>query len=111
HRAAIVAAHPYRWDQDFDAIVADHGPAFDAIEFVSNNVSPETRARSVALLERHPMGRTGSSDGHEPAMVGCYFTRFQAPIRNTADFVAALRGRDYRPGHRKGIKLTSGPVA
>ena len=26
HQAAIVAAHPFRWDQPFDQIVAEHGP-------------------------------------------------------------------------------------
>src|SRR4051794_3843955 len=25
HRAAIVAAHPFRWDQDFEEILSDHG--------------------------------------------------------------------------------------
>ncbi len=25
HQAAIVAAHPFRWDQPFDEIVAEHG--------------------------------------------------------------------------------------
>src|SRR6185437_3479234 len=62
HDAAIVAAHPFRWDQDFAAIVAAHGPAFDALELVSNNVTPETRERTARLLGEHPMGATGSSD-------------------------------------------------
>lgn len=110
HGAAIVAAHPYRWDQDFDGIVAEHGAAFDAIELVSNNVSPETRARSRALLDRHPMGATGSSDGHEPRAIGCYHTRFPRKIESKSEFVAALQARDYRPGHREGARLTSGPV-
>ena len=56
HQAAIVAAHPFRWDQPFDAIVAEHGPVFDALELVSNNVSAETRAKTEALLRKHPMG-------------------------------------------------------
>src|SRR3954454_25384065 len=43
HDAAIVAAHPFRWYQDFAALVAAHGPAFDALELVSHNVTPETR--------------------------------------------------------------------
>lgn len=54
HGAAIVAAHPFRWDQDFSAIVATTGPAFDALELVSNNVTPETRAKAEALLKRIP---------------------------------------------------------
>lgn len=110
HKAAIVAAHPFRWDQDFDAIVETHGPVFDALELVSNNVSPETRSRTLRLLDRHPMGATGSSDGHELNAVGCYFTEFSQPIVSMRDFVLALRARAFRPRHRPGAFLFSGPV-
>ena len=110
HDAAIVAAHPFRWDQDFEAILAEHGPSFDALELVSNNVSPETRRLTEKLLSRHPMGATGSSDGHAPEVVGCYFTEFPTPIEDLPAFVAALRQRLGKPGHRPGVALTSGPV-
>jgi predicted metal-dependent phosphoesterase TrpH len=110
HQAAIVAAHPFRWDQRFDAIVAEHGPVFDALELVSNNVSAETRAKTEALLRRHPMAATGSSDAHELDVVGCYFTEFEGPIESISEFVAALRDRRGRPRHRPGANLTSGPV-
>lgn len=108
--AAIVAAHPFRWDQPFDAIVAEHGPVFDALELVSNNVTPDTRARAERLLERHPMGRTGSSDGHERDAIGCYYTEFPGEIATIADFVTALRSRRGRPRHRAGAWQSSGPV-
>ncbi|MBV8382272.1 MAG: PHP domain-containing protein, partial [Planctomycetaceae bacterium] len=76
HEAAIVAAHPFRWDQPFDDILAAHGPAFDALELVSNNITPENRQKTARVLERHPMGATGSSDGHEASIIGCYYTEF-----------------------------------
>jgi len=110
HRAAIVAAHPFRWDQAFDAIVALHGPVFDAVELVSNNVSWETRIKTEALLRKYPMGSTGSSDAHDLDVVGCYFTEFDAPIDSMADFVAALRDRRGWPRHRPGALLATGPV-
>lgn len=111
HGGAIVAAHPFRWGQDFDGIVAQHGATFDAVEFVSNNVSAETREQTTRLLGRTPMGATGSSDGHESEFVGCYYTRFDTPIASMADFVAGLRDRrTYRPGHRPESRLASGPV-
>ena len=110
HQAAIVAAHPFRWDQPFDEIVAKHGPAFDALELVSNNVSSELRYKTENLLRKHPMGSTGSSDAHELGAVGCYFTEFDVPIDSMADFVAALRNRRGRPRHRHGANLASGPV-
>jgi predicted metal-dependent phosphoesterase TrpH len=67
-QAAIVAAHPFRWDQDFEALVEEHGPAFDALELVSNNVTPATRQKTERVLARHGMGATGSSDAHEPGV-------------------------------------------
>jgi predicted metal-dependent phosphoesterase TrpH len=111
HGAAIVAAHPFRWDQPFDEIVAQHGPVFDGLEFVSKNVTPETRAKTEAVLRRHKMGATGSSDAHEVETIGCYFTEFDRPIRTVADFAAALRDRRGRPRHHPAANLASGPVA
>ena len=90
-------------------IVAEHGPVFDALELVSNNVSPETRAKTEALLRKHPMASTGSSDAHELDVVGCYFTEFDVAIDSMADFVAALRNGRGRPAP-PGADLTSGPV-
>jgi predicted metal-dependent phosphoesterase TrpH len=111
HEAAIVAAHPFRWDQPFDQIVAEHGPVFDAIELVSNNVTAETRKKAEALLKRHSMGKTGSSDAHEVGVVGCYYTEFDKPIHSMDDFVAGLKSRRGEPRHREGVVLTSGPVS
>ena len=108
--AAIVAAHPFRWDQDFRAIVAQHGPVFDGVELVSNNVTPETRSKLEALLRTTPMGATGSSDGHEPDAVGCYYTEFPGEVKTIRDFVDALRHQSGRPRHRAGAWQTSGPV-
>ena len=111
HKAAVVAAHPFRWDQPFDEIVAEHGPTFDALELVSNNVTAETRAKTRKLLSERPtMGATGSSDGHEAEVVGCYFTEFADGVETIRDFVAALRSRRFRPRHRPGAFLFSGPV-
>jgi predicted metal-dependent phosphoesterase TrpH len=110
HDAAIVAAHPFRWEQDFEAIVAEHGPVFDALEVVSNNVSRPTRQLTEQLLMRHPMGRTGSSDAHQEAVIGCYHSVIPGEIRTMRAFVDALRYGATRPGHAEGAMLVSGPV-
>jgi predicted metal-dependent phosphoesterase TrpH len=110
HDAAIVAAHPFRWDQDFEAIFRAHGAGLDALELVSNNVTPETRAKTERLLARNRVGRTGSSDGHEPEVVGCYFSEFAEEIKSLAQFVAAIRGGKSRPGHCPGALEASGTV-
>jgi predicted metal-dependent phosphoesterase TrpH len=110
HGAAIVAAHPFRWGQDFDEIVRTHGPAFDAIELVSKNVTPETRRLTESLLARAPMATTGSSDAHELEQLGCYHSVFPGPIRTMAEFIAALRAGQSRPRSRPGAHLACGPV-
>ncbi len=110
HGAAIVAAHPFRWEQDFPALVAQHGPVFDGVELVSNNVTPETRRQTEAMLRVTPMPATGSSDGHVPAAVGCYFTELPGPIRTMPDFVAALRRGESRPRHNPGAWQACGPT-
>jgi predicted metal-dependent phosphoesterase TrpH len=110
HEAAIVAAHPFRWDQDFEAILAEHGAAFDALELVSNNVTAENRRKTERVLREYAMGATGSSDGHDPETVGCYYSELPGEIATLAEFVAALRRGATRPRHRAGATLTSGPI-
>jgi predicted metal-dependent phosphoesterase TrpH len=111
HGAAIVAAHPFRWDQPFESYIHAHGPVFDALELVSNNVTPETRGKTAAILERYPnMAATGSSDGHDTDVIGCYFSALGGQIETLADFVAALKRGDVRPGHRPGARQASGPI-
>jgi predicted metal-dependent phosphoesterase TrpH len=110
HGAAVVAAHPYRWDQDFDALAAAHGEGLAGVELVSNNVTPETRAETERIRKARRLPATGSSDGHQPEVVGCYYTEFPGPIRTIADFVAALHRGEGRPGHREGVRLACGPV-
>ncbi len=108
HDAAVVAAHPFRWGQDFDEIVSEHGAVFHGVEYVSNNVSPETRASTDRMLKRNPMPRTGSSDGHQPEIVGCYYSEVDAPVRTIADFVAALKAGKVRPQHNPGKPSAAG---
>jgi predicted metal-dependent phosphoesterase TrpH len=108
--AAIVAAHPFRWDQPFDDVIAAHGPVFNALELVSKNVTPQNRKKTARLLQVHGLGATGSSDAHDINELGCYFTEFPGPIATMADFVAGLRAKLGRPRHRPGAELASGPV-
>lgn len=110
YQAALVAAHPFRWEQPFDRVVAQFGPVFDALELVSKNVTSQTRRRTERLLRQHGMAATGSSDAHEVETLGCYFTEFPSQIDTIADFVTALRQRTGRPRHRVGAELASGPV-
>ncbi len=105
HGAAIIAAHPFRWGQDFDAIVDAHGASFDALELVSNNVTAETRALTQRLLARTPMNISGSSDAHQAAVIGRYCSTFPGPIASMGDFVDAIRRGLGRPTAGPGATL------
>lgn len=110
----IVAAHPYRWDQDFDSIYDSYHHAISALELASKNVDRQSRTRVENLVKRSAVQQTtGSSDAHEPGQIGCYFTEFKTEIREMKELINALKGGDLRARHNKsGEKWQqSGPIS
>ena len=85
--------------------------AFDALELVSNNVTADTRRLTEAVLRRHGMGATGSSDAHEIRHVGCYSPSSIGPSTRLGISPRRSRARRGRPRHRPGVHLSSGPVS
>lgn len=91
---AAVAAHPNRWGQPFERLVAETAVELDGIEVLSNNMDDDLRAKAADLLVRYPhFAQLGNSDSHDPSTVGCCYTEFAADIRTAADLVTAIRGR------------------
>ncbi|HEY1189285.1 MAG TPA: PHP domain-containing protein [Gemmata sp.] len=91
---ACVAAHPNRWGQPFEKLVAEQKPELDGIEVMSNNMDAGLRAKASKLLVKFPhFAQLGNSDSHQPETVGCCYTDFDAQIRTSADLVAAIKGR------------------
>ncbi|HKA05925.1 MAG TPA: PHP domain-containing protein, partial [Gemmataceae bacterium] len=98
-----VAAHPYRWGQDFDALLAEEQPDVTGLEMMSNNMEPDIRRRAADFLARNPDYATlGNSDAHALEVVGACYTEFDADIRTSADLVAAIQGRKGWPRDRNG---------
>lgn len=106
--AVVVAAHPFRFGQDFWRIIRDFGQAFDALELASNNITPELRGRIQEVLNGSPMGATASSDAHSPEVVGCYYSEFPGSITTINEFIVALKNRQARPRHHPGRRNVSG---
>jgi predicted metal-dependent phosphoesterase TrpH len=91
---AAIAAHPNRWGQPFEKMLAEQKPELDGIEVLSKNMDDDLRARAAQLLVKYPhFAQLGNSDSHEPETVGCCCTDFAAEIRNVRDLVAAIRGK------------------
>jgi predicted metal-dependent phosphoesterase TrpH len=98
---AAVAAHPYRWGQDFDRLIAEERPDLTGLEMMSNNLDPDVRRLAAAFLSSHPGYATlGNSDAHEVDVVGVCYTEFDADVRTAADLVRAIRERTGRPRAR-----------
>jgi predicted metal-dependent phosphoesterase TrpH len=97
---AIVAAHPYRWNQPFDEILETERPDLDGLELMSNNMDAEIRRRAGALNERIQLAGLANSDAHRVETLGCCYTEFEGVIRDLSDLVEAIRGRKTAPVER-----------
>jgi predicted metal-dependent phosphoesterase TrpH len=94
---AVVAAHPYRWNQPFDDILVTEQPDLDGLELMSNNMDAEIRRRAAALNVRLRLAGLGNSDAHRIETLGCCYTEFDSVIRDMSDLVEAIRGRKTTP--------------
>ncbi len=104
----IVAAHPYRWGQDFDDILSQE-PLLDGVEIMSSNMDGRLRqrARECHINRRQPWAKVGNSDGHQLAVVGCCYTVFAYTVRDEADLLEALRqgSTDARERHQVTVDM------
>jgi predicted metal-dependent phosphoesterase TrpH len=97
---AVVAAHPYRWNQPFDDILRNERPELDGLELMSNNMDADTRRRAADLNGRLRLAGLGNSDAHRIETLGCCYTEFAAPVRDVRDLVEAIRARQTTPFDR-----------
>ena len=97
---AVVAAHPYRWNQPFDDILRTERPELDGLEMMSNNMDADTRRRAAELNSRLRLAGLGNSDAHRVETLGCCYTEFGATVRDMSDLVEAIRGRKTAPVER-----------
>lgn len=90
---AVVAAHPFRWGQPFDAILREQKPELDGLELMTDHMDPECRQRAAEVFRQHRLAGLGSSDAHNEATLGVCHSEFEAAIRNGQDLVKAIRSR------------------
>lgn len=89
----VVAAHPFRWGQEFEEILRREKPELDGLELMTANMDADMRRRAEGVWRRLGLAGLGSSDAHHEDVLGACFTEFTRPIRTDADLVAAIRGR------------------
>ena len=88
---AVVASHPFRWGQPFDAILREQRPELDGMELMTDHMDPECRRRPADVFRQHRLAGLGSSDAHHEATLGVCYSEFAAPIRSNHDLVQAIR--------------------
>ncbi len=101
---AVVAAHPYRWNQPFDDILREERPELDGLEMMSNNMDADMRRRAAELNGRLRLAGLGNSDAHRVETLGCCYTEFGAQVRDARDLVEAIRGRKTAPFDRSATR-------
>jgi predicted metal-dependent phosphoesterase TrpH len=88
---AVVAAHPFRWGQPFDDILARERPELDGLELMTSNMDADCRRLAAGVRSRHSLAGLGSSDAHDEETLGVCYTEFPGPVAGMADVVAAIR--------------------
>jgi predicted metal-dependent phosphoesterase TrpH len=101
----VVAAHPYRWGQDFDAILRDADPALDGLELMSNNMDEPLRVRALELWKTRRWAGLGNSDAHEEGIIGKCYTEFDHAVRDLRDLVEAIRSGQTTAMAREEVQL------
>ncbi len=85
-----VAAHPYRWGQNFDRLMHEN-PGLHGLEMMSNNMTRELRKAASDYSARFPqLTRLGNSDAHEIDVLGHCHTVFEMDVTCNADLIKAI---------------------
>lgn len=103
---AVVAAHPFRWDQPFAEILRDEQPELDGLEVMTSNMDGDCRRRAADLLHSpgvRPLAQLGSSDAHDERTLGACYTVFPGAIRTMNDLVEAIQMRHTQPCDRSAL--------
>jgi predicted metal-dependent phosphoesterase TrpH len=97
---AVVAAHPFRWNQPFQEILDGQNPDLDGLEVMSGNMDVDCRRQADQIWRDRKWSGLGNSDAHVEDKVGTCYTEFAEPIRDLRDLIDALRGRATTPHDR-----------
>jgi hypothetical protein len=87
----VVAAHPFRSNQEFDEILRLKQPALDGLELMSGRMNETCRLKAARAFRPELWAGMASSDGHHENDLGCCYTEIDAEIHNNRDLVMAIR--------------------
>ncbi len=93
---AAVAAHPFRKGRCVSEAVFRQRRC-NLTERINGRNTDLANLRAASLRERYGVGETGGSDAHTLDELGRVVTRFQRPIQNREELIAALREHRCEP--------------
>lgn len=89
--AAVVAAHPYRWEQWQGDV--SYELDLDGVEVNSSNTSPAARHLAERLADQKGIRRIIASDAHSTDLVGKYWQEIPGEPKSIHDLVLFLKSR------------------
>ena len=89
--AAVVAAHPYRWEQWQGDV--SYQLEVEGVEVNSSNTSPAARQLADRLAEQKGIHKITASDAHSTNLVGKYWQEVPDDLGSVHDLVSFLKSR------------------
>jgi histidinol phosphatase-like PHP family hydrolase len=100
----IVLAHPFRFHDEIKINLDEYPP--DALEVYSAN-TPSTAEEAIrAMATRLNLSLLSNSDAHNPGRLGTYYNLLPRRVRNEAELIGLLKGRQFTL-HRQKPKIAS----
>ncbi len=94
--AAIVLAHPYRWENVPTREELFH-PAVDGVEIFNSNHTVTENSRGLRDWHRHKFTAIAGTDAHAVSYAGAYPTIFDHPVQSVEDLAREIRAGRCRP--------------
>jgi predicted metal-dependent phosphoesterase TrpH len=89
--AAVIAAHPYRWDQWQGDV--SYQLDLEGVEVNSSNTSPAARRLAERLAEQKGIHAITASDAHSTGLVGKYWQEVPDDLTSIHDLALFLKSR------------------
>lgn len=98
-----ICAHPYRTNnRGLGDNIRELHPLLAGVETFNGSTTPHANLYAYAIATEFNLGCFGAGDSHITKKVGCYATEFKDDIKNEADFIKAVKEKNYCPVVKKG---------
>ncbi|SHJ81508.1 hypothetical protein SAMN02745248_01011 [Hathewaya proteolytica DSM 3090] len=98
-----ICAHPYRNNnRGLGDNIRELHSLLAGVETFNGSTTPHANLYAYAIAMEFGLGCFGAGDSHITKKVGCFATEFKDDIKNEADFIRAVKGKNYCPVMKKG---------